>query len=51
MIPLDLTKIARGTRPEVRMQAEDTLFVGSSFLARLAEFVKPSAGVNYVPAP
>jgi len=48
MIPVDLTKTIRSVRPEVVLQSGDTLVVGSSILAKLAEFVKPtiSAGAS-----
>gem|GEM_PF-1082231 len=51
IIPFDLTKIARGVRPSFGMEPGDTLVVGSSFLAKLSEFVRPSigAGVSYAP--
>jgi polysaccharide biosynthesis/export protein len=42
MIPVDLTKTIRSVKPEVVMQSGDTLVVGSSILAKLAEFVRPS---------
>jgi len=52
IIPFDLTKIARGIRPNFEMAPGDTLVVGSSFLAKLSEFVRPTvgAGVSYSPA-
>ncbi len=48
MVPIDLTKTIRSVKPEVVMQSGDTLVVGSSTLAKLAEFVKPtvSAGAS-----
>ncbi len=53
IIPIDLVKIAKGVRPPVYLRGGDTLVVGSGFLARLSEFVRPSvgAGVSYTPAP
>lgn len=53
MIPVDLTRMARGETPAVLMQVGDTLVVGSSFIARLSEFVRPSvsAGMSYSPVP
>ncbi|MCK5850834.1 MAG: polysaccharide biosynthesis/export family protein [Kiritimatiellae bacterium] len=42
IIPVDLTKIARGTRPSLLMERGDTLVVGSGLWARLAEFLRPS---------
>jgi hypothetical protein len=48
---VNLAKIASGVRPPLYMQSGDTLIVGSSWLAKLAEFIKPSvsAGVNAAP--
>ena len=46
VIQVDLAKIAHGVRPPVYMKPGDTLIVGSSVLARLAEFVKPTASVG-----
>ena len=46
VIKVDLTKIARGTRPSVFMEPGDTLIVGSGFFARLGEFVRPSVGAS-----
>lgn len=53
MIPVDLTGIARGKSQVEFMRPGDTLVVGSSFVARLSEFVRPSvsAGMSYSPAP
>lgn len=53
MIPVDLTRMASGKIPGILMQAGDTLVVGSSFVARLSEFVRPSvsAGMSYSPLP
>jgi len=42
IIPVDLTKLARGTRPPLNMERGDTLVVGSGLWARLAEFLRPS---------
>lgn len=51
MIPIDLTKTIRGTKPPVMLESGDTLVVGSSVVAKLAEFIKPSmsAGASYTP--
>jgi len=51
IIPVDLTKISRGVRPPLYMEAGDTLVIGSSFFGRLSEFVRPSigAGMNLAP--
>lgn len=43
IVPVDLTKIARGIRPHLYLQPGDTLVVGSSIYARLAEFIRPTA--------
>jgi polysaccharide export outer membrane protein len=53
MIPVDLTRMARGDSVAVTMQGGDTLVVGSSFIARLSEFVRPSvsAGMSFSPIP
>lgn len=53
VIPVNLTKIARGVRPSISMNPGDTLVVGSGFLARLGEFIKPSvsAGASLTPGP
>ncbi|MBA4388059.1 MAG: hypothetical protein C0404_08770, partial [Verrucomicrobia bacterium] len=53
VVPVDLTKIARGARPQLYLEPGDTVLVGSGFFARLSEFVKPtlSTGVNYAPVP
>lgn len=53
MIPVDLTRMARGKTQAETMQPGDTLVVGSSFVARLSEFVRPSvsAGMSYSPVP
>lgn len=50
---IDLSRIANGEDPPVYLGPGDTLIVGSSFLARLAEFIKPSvgAGVTYSGTP
>jgi protein involved in polysaccharide export with SLBB domain len=49
VVSVDLTKIARNVRPPIYLEPGDTLIVGSSAVARLAEFVRPSvgAGVHY----
>ena len=51
VVPMDLTKMARGVRPPVYLESGDTLVVGSSFVAKLTEFVRPSvrAGMQYNP--
>ena len=46
IVPVDLTKLARGTRPPLYMEKEDTLVVGSGLWARLAEFLKPSIPIT-----
>lgn len=46
VVPIDLTKIARGSRPPVYMESGNTLVIGSGMLAKLAEFIKPSASVG-----
>lgn len=46
VVSVDLTKIANGVRPPVYMKAGDTLFVGSSVIAKLSEFVRPTVGVS-----
>jgi polysaccharide export outer membrane protein len=53
VIPLDLTRMAHAKAGGELMRAGDTLVVGSSFVARLSEFVRPSvgAGVSYAPIP
>jgi len=53
IVPVDLTKIARGTRPPLHMERGDTLVVGSGFWAKLSEFIKPSvsAGMSIAPGP
>lgn len=51
VVRVDLTKIARGVRPPLYMEPGDTLVVGSSTIAKMTEFVRPSvgAGVHYSP--
>jgi protein involved in polysaccharide export with SLBB domain len=51
VVDVDLTKIARGVRPPVYMEAGMTLVVGSGFFAKLGEFVKPSIGASASVAP
>ena len=48
VVPVDLTKIARGVRPPLYMEPGDTLIVGSSAIAKMTEFIRPtvSAGVQ-----
>lgn len=42
IINVDLSKVARGVRPDVEMKAGDTLVVGSDFLMKLTEIIRPS---------
>ena len=42
MVRVDLTKIVRGVRPPLYLQAGDTLVVGSSVIARLAWLLRPN---------
>ena len=53
VVPVNLARMAGGDENMEYLQAGDTLVVGSGFMARLAEFVRPSvgAGFNYAPAP
>ena len=51
VVPVDLTKIARGVRPPLYMQPGDTLVVGTDFIMRLKEFVRPSVSALYSPIP
>ena len=53
MVPIDLTKLARGVKPKLPLQPGDTLVVGSSTMAKLSEFIKPSvsAGASFTPGP
>jgi len=51
VVDVDLTKIARGVRPPLYLRSGDTLIVGSSVLAKLGEFVKPSIGASASLAP
>ena len=53
VLPVNLARMARGDEPAVYLQAGDTLVVGSSAIARLSEFVRPTigAGMTYAPAP
>jgi len=46
VIDVDLTKIARGVRPPLYLEAGDTLIVGSGMIAKLAEFIRPSIGAS-----
>jgi len=52
IIDLDLAKVARGVRPDVDMKPGDTLVVGSSFLMKMTEILRPSvtAGATMSPA-
>lgn len=43
VISLDLIKIAKGIRPPVYLESGDTLVVGSSFGARVGEYLRPRA--------
>ena len=49
--PIDLKDISLGKAAPVYMRAGDTLVVGSSFLARLSEFIKPSVSAGFSVAP
>lgn len=53
IIPINLSRVARGTSPTVYISPGDTLIVGSSAIAKLSEFVRPSAsaGLSYTPGP
>ncbi len=53
IIPVNLGRIARGADPTIYILPGDTLIVGSSTMARLSEFVRPTvgAGMSYTPAP
>lgn len=53
ILPVNLARMAGGDEDMEYLQAGDTLVVGSGFIARLAEFVRPSvgAGFNYAPVP
>jgi polysaccharide export outer membrane protein len=46
IIDVDLTKVARGVRPDVDMKPGDTLVIGSGFLMKMMEFIRPSATVG-----
>ena len=46
IIPVDLIKVARGKDEPFVMEGGDTLVVGSSLMARLGEFVKPTVGAG-----
>jgi hypothetical protein len=43
---VDLTKIARGVRPPLYVEPGDTLVVGSSAIAKMSEFLRPSVGAG-----
>jgi polysaccharide export outer membrane protein len=45
-VRVDLIKIARGIRPPLYLEPGDTLVIGSSFDARLAEYIRPRANVG-----
>lgn len=47
IISVDLVKVSHGSNPTVIMAPGDTLVIGSSLLARLSEFVRPSVGASY----
>ena len=49
VVSVDLTKIARGVRPPLYMEPGDTLVIGSSLIAKMTEFIRPSvgAGIQY----
>ncbi len=49
VVRVDLTKIVRGVRPPLYMEPGDTLVVGSSTIAKMTEFIRPSvgAGIQY----
>ena len=49
--PIDLKDISLGKAAPVYMRAGDTLVVGSSFLARLSEFIKSSVSAGFSVAP
>lgn len=53
VLPVNLARMARGDDPALYLQAGDTLVVGSSVIARLSEFVRPTvgAGMTYAPVP
>ncbi|MCX7591435.1 MAG: hypothetical protein N2255_07385, partial [Kiritimatiellae bacterium] len=51
IVPVDLTKIARGVRPPLYLEPGDTLVVGSGFFAKLGEFVRVGASATYSPTP
>jgi hypothetical protein len=46
VIKVDLTKVMRGVRQPVYLRSGDTLLIGSSPLAKLAEFIKPTVGAS-----
>ncbi|MCE9616618.1 MAG: polysaccharide biosynthesis/export family protein [Lentisphaerae bacterium] len=50
-VPVDLTSIKRGNAPPAYLKPGDILIVGSSSLAKFAEFIKLSAGASYSPMP
>lgn len=51
IVPVDLTKIARGVRPPLFLEPGDTLVVGSGFFAKIGEFVRVGASATYSPSP
>ena len=48
---VNLARISRGKAPPVYMQPGDTLIVGSSTFAKIAEFIRFSVGGNISPMP
>jgi polysaccharide export outer membrane protein len=52
ILAVDLVQVAHGAKPSLVMEPGDTLVVGSGLLARLSEFVRPSAsvGASYTPS-
>ena len=50
-VPVDLTSMKRGKAPPAYLKPGDILIVGSSSLAKFAEFIKLSAGASYSPVP
>lgn len=45
-VTVDVIKMAKGVRPLVYLEAGDTLIVGTSFLGRLSEIVRPTVGLG-----
>jgi polysaccharide export outer membrane protein len=46
VVPVDLTKLARGARPPLYVQPGDTLVVGSSTIAKMTEYIRPTVGAG-----